>query len=574
MASQPPRYSRDTAGICPYCPRGEQYRQQHMADCQDSNRKGLVRSGMAHGAHLRRRPSMKPLSSLLEQAPPSRILNLMATCRLETRHRDFLWRQGPQEIRQALLDCDGFLTSLTESQARDILTTGNISLLCRLASLLPGRAHAPYRLSRITHEKLWRHLREHPDMRIREALAGNDDLPPAFAISFAERIRQHLPFCRTTFRDLRQDDVALLLQGPYQRLVEALPFAQYISDSSVRRAFIQGARNHKDSLVRLELSNISQRRSHALPPYRPALFPDALPDEPAAMQDALPVWNAHAAEGTAFLRLATSGKNLLLTYRQMTALAASLTPCQRELAEALLGLKIPSLTETIIAGDCLSCEQMDSLWRSGGLEVRRALLGQQHFIQRLDAGQASDIMKADDIPMLRQLALCMREEVRSLLPGTDSIFDRLWRHLREHPDMRVREALACNPHLSPDHAFSVSERFRQDLPFCTTAFSRLQQNELGLLFKAAHTLLLQLCGEIGAIENPSVRKNVIRYLARHPDPLVRRVLASHGGTDLWLNEDKHLFHAVLMDLCGDADLRVCAAARESLLMWENCPLTA
>ena len=63
-------------------------------------------------AHLRR-PYMKPLSFLLEQAPPSRILNLMATCRLETRHRDFLWQQGPQEIRQALLDCDGFLTSLT-----------------------------------------------------------------------------------------------------------------------------------------------------------------------------------------------------------------------------------------------------------------------------------------------------------------------------------------------------------------------------------------------------------------------------------------------------------------------------
>ena len=61
-----------------------------------------ARSSMARSTHLRR-PYMKPLSFLLEQAPPSRILNLMATCRLETRHRDFLWQQGPQEIRQALL---------------------------------------------------------------------------------------------------------------------------------------------------------------------------------------------------------------------------------------------------------------------------------------------------------------------------------------------------------------------------------------------------------------------------------------------------------------------------------------
>lgn len=82
-------------------------------------------------------------------------------------------------------------------------------------------------------------------MRIREALAGNDDLPPAFGIPLADRIRQHLPFSWTAFRDLRQADVALLLQAPYQRLLEALPFEQYISDSSVRKAFIQGVRDHK-----------------------------------------------------------------------------------------------------------------------------------------------------------------------------------------------------------------------------------------------------------------------------------------------------------------------------------------
>lgn len=214
MTPQHPQDSRNTAGICPCCPREEPCRRQHVVHCRDTSGKDSVRPGMTRGTSLRRRPYMKPLSSLLEQAPPSLVLDLMDTCRLETRHRDFLWRQGPQEIRQALLDCDGFLIGLTESQARDILTTGNVPLLCRLATLLPGRAQSPYRLSRATHEKLWRHLRGHPDMRIREALAGNDALPPAFAISFADRIRQHLPFCRTTFRDLRQEDVGLLLRAP------------------------------------------------------------------------------------------------------------------------------------------------------------------------------------------------------------------------------------------------------------------------------------------------------------------------------------------------------------------------
>ena len=571
MTPQHPQDSRNTAGICPCCPREEPCRRQHVVHCRDTSGKESVRPGMTRGTSLRRRPYMKPLSSLLEQAPPSLVLDLMDTCRLETRHRDFLWRQGPQEIRQALLDCDGFLIGLTESQARDILTTGNVPLLCRLATLLPGRAQSPYRLSRATHEKLWRHLRGHPDMRIREALAGNDALPPAFAISFADRIRQHLPFCRTTFRDLRQEDVGLLLQGPYQRLVEALPFVPCIRDGKVRRTFIQGVLDHKDPVVRLELSGMARHRSHPLRPYGPMLFSDVPPEGSAARQDifAMPVWSDHAVKGGASLRLATSGQHLPLTYRQLAALAASLAPCQREVADALLALEIPSLTETIIATACLSCEQMDSLWSSGGLEVRRALLGQQHFIQHLDAGQVRDILKADDVPMLRQLALCMKEEVQPLLPGADPLLDRLWRHLRQHPDMRVREALACNPHISPDYAFSVGERFRQDLPFCTTAFSRLQQSELGLLFKAAHTLLLQLIGEIGGIEKPGVRKNVIRYLARHPDPLVRQALAGRGGIDLCLSEDKRLFHAVLMDLCEDTDLRVCAAARERLLLWEQ-----
>ena len=161
-------------------------------------------------------------------------------------------------------------------------------------------------------------------MRIREALAGNDDLPPAFGIPLADRIRQHLPFNWTAFRDLRQDDVALLLQAPYQRLLEALPFEQYISDSSVRRSFLQGVREHKDPLVRLELSGTSQTLSPSLRRHRAELFPDDRLTYPDGMQESLckTVWDTQIAEDSATLQLTASGKHLPLTYGQLTALAA------------------------------------------------------------------------------------------------------------------------------------------------------------------------------------------------------------------------------------------------------------
>ena len=77
MTPQHPQDSRNTAGICPCCPREEPCRRQHVVHCRDTSEKDSVRPGMTRGTSLRRRPYMKPLSSLLEQAPPSLVLDLM-----------------------------------------------------------------------------------------------------------------------------------------------------------------------------------------------------------------------------------------------------------------------------------------------------------------------------------------------------------------------------------------------------------------------------------------------------------------------------------------------------------------
>ena len=157
---------------------------------------------------LKRRTSYPDLvTALLELRIPSLTKELLGARALETGHMDHLWESGDPNIRRALLSERVFIRDLTDKQAEDIIEDDDIVMLCHLVywiELLEGDL-SEQRLSPAKRDALWLYLRQHPDMRIRDSLADNPDLPSAIAIPVSERLRLGLDLNYSAFRSLRLD---------------------------------------------------------------------------------------------------------------------------------------------------------------------------------------------------------------------------------------------------------------------------------------------------------------------------------------------------------------------------------
>lgn len=233
-----------------------------------------------------------------------------------------------------------------------------------------------------------------------------------------------------------------------------------------------------------------------------------------------------------------------------------------ELVTALLELHIPSLTIELLDGFALETEQMDRLWESADLGVRRALLEEMDFISNLTDKQAEDIIEADDIAMLRHLAHWI-ELLEGDLSGqrmSPAKRDALWLHLRQHPDMRIREALAANSDLPDAIAIPVDERLRLDLDLNGNALQDLRLDEIPALLQAPVSDLIDLAMKAENIPNQEVRHAVLEALAAFPDPAVRMELAEYTTEDA----------AILTKLAVDDDPGVRAAAEENLEELRRC----
>lgn len=227
-----------------------------------------------------------------------------------------------------------------------------------------------------------------------------------------------------------------------------------------------------------------------------------------------------------------------------------------ELVTALVELHIPSLAQHLLSRSILETEHMDRLWESGDLGVRRALLDNMDFIRNLTDEQAEDIIKADDVFMLRRLAhwIELLEGDLSEQRLSPARRDALWLHLRQHPDMRVLQALATNSALPDAIAIPVSERLRLGLTLDSSAFRGLRLDDLSALLQASSSDLIALARKAENIPNQEVRHAVLEALLSFPDPAVRMELAESTTEDA----------AILTRLLADTDPGVRAAAKENL----------
>lgn len=259
-----------------------------------------------------------------------------------------------------------------------------------------------------------------------------------------------------------------------------------------------------------------------------------------------------------YLRLHENGPEFPIGHDLLLGLAGALKrrTSDPELVTALLELHIPSLTKELLDGFALETEHRDRLWASGDLEVRRALVDGMDFIRNLTDKQAEDIIKADDVFMLCRLARWIE-----LLEGdlseqrlSPARRDALWLHLRQHPDMRVLQALAANSALPDAIAIPVSERLRLGLDLNYSAFRSLRLDEIPALLQSSTSALIVLARKAENIPNQEVRHAVLEALLSFPDPVVRMKLAEYTTEDA----------AILTRLLADTDPGVRAAAKENL----------
>lgn len=265
-----------------------------------------------------------------------------------------------------------------------------------------------------------------------------------------------------------------------------------------------------------------------------------------------------------YLRLHENGPEFPIGHDLLLGLAGALRRGDGypDLVTALLELHIPSLTKKLLDVLSLETEQMDRLWESADLGVRRALLEEMDFISNLTDKQAEDIIEADDIAMLRHLAHWI-ELLEGDLSGqrmSPAKRDALWLHLRQHPDMRIREALAANSDLPDAIAIPVDERLRLDLDLNGSALQNLRLDEIPALLQAPVSDLIDLAMKAENIRNQEVRHAVLEALAAFPDPAVRMELAEYTTEDA----------AILTKLAVDDDPGVRAAAEENLEELRRC----
>ena len=261
-----------------------------------------------------------------------------------------------------------------------------------------------------------------------------------------------------------------------------------------------------------------------------------------------------------YLRLHENGPEFAIGHDLLLGLARALGKRggYPDLVTALLELHIPSLSTALLNGSGLETEHMDRIWESGDLGVRRVLANDDKFIRKLTDRQAEDIIETDDVFMLRHLACRIEsledEDDLSEYRISPAKRNALLLHLRQHPDMRIRESLANNEDLSDAMTISVSERLRLGLDLNYSVCQELRMDELPAMLQLSSSELSDLAIVADMICDQEVRHAVMEALASFPDPAVRMKLAESTTENA----------AILAKLAADQDPGVSAAARKKL----------
>lgn len=226
------------------------------------------------------------------------------------------------------------------------------------------------------------------------------------------------------------------------------------------------------------------------------------------------------------------------------------------LAKAILTLNVPSITSELISNDILEPSDLDAIWGTGDVELRRALLDESAFLQNLTDAQADEIMAANDHAMLLTVAvnadeLLYDDDTARISPQKAKA---LVKFLADHADLAVRQAIIENGNLEAKWKLPLNEMLKNGHPISVDQIAKLTDKNIENLMEGSRENLLMTAEYVEKIKAKDAREKIAALLAEYPDPEIRLELASNEKAP----------RQILEKLANDADGDVSAKAKSRL----------
>lgn len=259
------------------------------------------------------------------------------------------------------------------------------------------------------------------------------------------------------------------------------------------------------------------------------------------------------------VRLNVNGRDFPVNYMILLAVVSVLSdkPQYVELAQALLALNLPPITEKLVTRVKLSADDIDAIWRNSDTYQKRSLAKVSAFWRNLTDVQAEEIMWLNDREILKSLAINAHELYTDPEEDRDKrlsgkMADALIDFIAHHQDREVQQALADNPKVPAKFKLSLAEMTKKDMDVRWYNVENLKDEDLEVLPAYSPEFLGVVVSSIEQIKDANVRQKAINILCNHRDPYVRLKLA----------ENKRAPQAVMYRLANDPDADVAYAARK------------
>lgn len=169
--------------------------------------------------------------------------------------RDVMWASVNSNIRNQLLDDEGFFCAMTDEQARDILASGDSRMFFAAARLIhlfwkPETPGDKRRLSTRMADALLEGIKNFPDPVINKLITSECVRPASFIFPPGGDTLNR----RESFAELTEDDVKLLPYLPVATIAALAYDFDTVADAAVQSLLIGPLLDHEDPLVRLNLS--------------------------------------------------------------------------------------------------------------------------------------------------------------------------------------------------------------------------------------------------------------------------------------------------------------------------------